>query len=286
MTTSRQGLISGLLGITLFAGSLPATRLAVADLSPTFLSSARVSIAAIIALVVLIVLRQPLPKKKDITSLGINAFACVIAYPLLTAYALQHITAGQSIVFNGLLPLCTAFFAFLVGGEKMKPLFWVFAAIGASCVIGYALSLGGEGTMQGNLFMLTAVVICGLGYTEGAKLSRKIGGWQVMCWALVVSLPIMLPLCVWALPTEPALIKSDAWFGLGYVAIFSSLMGFLFWYRGLALGGTASVGQLQLIQPFIGLALAALVLNEMITWPMLGVTVAAIICVAGARKFA
>jgi drug/metabolite transporter (DMT)-like permease len=134
--------------------------------------------------------------------------------------------------------------------------------------------------------MLAAIIVCGLGYAEGAKLSRTLGGWQVISWALVLSLPIMIVLMIVHVPPTFADIEAPAWFSLGYVSLFSMLIGFVFWYRGLAQGGIAAVGQLQLLQPFFGLALAAALLHESVTWVMLAVTGAVILCVAGARKFA
>ena len=134
--------------------------------------------------------------------------------------------------------------------------------------------------------MFAAIVVCGLGYAEGAKLSRTLGGWQVISWALVLSLPGMLPLALFLMPPSLASIGTPAWIGLAYVSLFSMLIGFVFWYRGLAQGGIASVGQLQLLQPFFGLALAATLLHEPVTWVMFAVTVGVILCVIGARRFA
>ena len=135
--------------------------------------------------------------------------------------------------------------------------------------------------------MLAAIVVCGLGYAEGARLSRTLGGWQVISWALVLSLPVMVALS-YPLPWPPTFagIGAPAWIGLAYVSLFSMLIGFVFWYRGLAQGGIAAVGQLQLLQPFFGLALAATLLHEPVTPAMILVTVAVIGCVAAARRFA
>ena len=134
--------------------------------------------------------------------------------------------------------------------------------------------------------MLAAILVCGLGYAEGARLSRTLGGWQVISWALVLSLPVMAVLMALTLPESFAGIGAPAWLGLAYVSLFSMLIGFVFWYSGLAQGGIAAVGQLQLLQPFFGLALAATLLGETVSPAMLAVTVAVIACVAGARRFA
>jgi len=152
-------------------------------------------------------------------------------------------------------------------------------------VVGYAARNGIEASLQADLLMLAAIVVCGLGYAEGGRLARHLGGWQVISWALLLALPVMLPLMVAMRPSSFTAVAASAWWALGYVAVFSMLVGFLFWYRGLAQGGIAAVGQLQLLQPFFGLALAALLLHETVSAGMLLVTVAAVICVAGARRF-
>ncbi|PHH48920.1 hypothetical protein CRX51_17390 [Pluralibacter gergoviae] len=138
----------------------------------------------------------------------------------------------------------------------------------------------------GDLLMLAAVAVCGLGYAEGARLSRKLGGWQVICWALVVALPVMAAGAVYSFPSSAAAIHPTAWAALGYVSLFSMLIGFIFWYRGLAIGGIAAVGQLQLLQPLLGLMLSALLLHESIGTAMLATTAGVILCVAGAKRFA
>ena len=153
-------------------------------------------------------------------------------------------------------------------------------------VAGFALARGGGGSTAGDLLMVAAILLCGFGYAEGALLARRLGGWQVISWALVLALPLMVLLALTSLPVAWGGIGPSAWAGLAYVSVFSMLVGFVFWYRGLALGGIAGVGQLQLLQPFLGLALAALLLGEPVTWPMLAATVAAVLCVSGARRFA
>ncbi|MGN6585110.1 MAG: DMT family transporter [Rhizobiaceae bacterium] len=286
MDDKRSGLGSGLLGVVIFSGSLPATRVAVAGFSPLFLTSARAVIAALLGALLLWLGRQSRPRSRDLGSLAVVALGVVIGFPMLTALALQHITAAHSIVFVGLLPLATAAFAVLRGGERPKPLFWLFSILGSMTVAGFALSNGGKASLSGDLLMTAAIVLCGLGYAEGAKLSRRLGGWQVISWALVLAFPLMATMAFAALPASWAAITAPSWIGLGYVSVFSMLVGFVFWYRGLALGGTASVGQLQLLQPFLGLALAGLLLGEPILWKMIAATGIVVLCVAFARRFA
>jgi drug/metabolite transporter (DMT)-like permease len=286
MERTSAGWVNGLIGVMIFSGSLPATRLAVMQFDPVFLTVARAAIAGALALCLLLAFREKRPARRDVASLVVVAFGVVVGFPLLTALALQHVTSAHSIVFVGLLPLATAIFAVVRGGERPKPAFWIFSLLGSALVAGFALSQELTASPVGNALMLAAIIVCGLGYAEGARLSRTLGGWQVISWALVLSLPVMIVLAIMTMPPTFAGIDGPAWISLGYVSLFSMLIGFVFWYRGLAQGGIAAVGQLQLLQPFFGLALAATLLHEQVTTVMLAVTVAVILCVAGARKFA
>lgn len=286
MDKSASGWVNGFVGVLIFSGSLPATRVAVADFDPTFLTSARAAIAGLLGLAMLLLFRQKRPERSDFLSLVIVALGVVVGFPLLTALALKHVTSAHSIIFVGLLPLATAIFGVLRGGERPRPAFWLFSCIGSALVAGFALMQGVTASPVGDGLMLAAIIVCGLGYAEGAALSRRLGGWQVICWALAISLPIMLVLTFATLPPSFAAIGSGAWAGLAYVSLFSMLIGFVFWYRGLAQGGIAAVGQLQLLQPFFGLALAATLLHEQVSPLMVVVTLGVVACVFGAKKFA
>jgi drug/metabolite transporter (DMT)-like permease len=281
-----SGWINGFIGVVIFSGSLPATRLAVLEFDPVFLTVVRAAIAGVLAVALLWLFRERRPARDQWLPLLIVALGVVLGFPLLTALALQHVTSAHSIVFVGLLPLATAIFAVLRGGERPRPVFWIFSTLGSALVVGFALAQGLTASPTGDLLMLAAILACGLGYAEGAKLSRALGGWQVICWALVLSLPLMAVLSVWLAPASFSTISLSAWVGLAYVSLFSMLIGFVFWYRGLAQGGIAAVGQLQLLQPFFGLALAATLLHEQVSLGMLASTLGVILCVAGAKKFA
>lgn len=288
MERKSAGWGSGLVGILIFSGSLPATRIAVADFSPLFLTSARAVIAAVLGALFLYVFarRQPRPTRGDALSLALVAGGVVVGFPLLTALSLQHINAARSIVFIGVLPFATAIFGVIRGGERPRPVFWIFSLLGAAAVAGFAVYQSGAGNLVGDLLMVAAIVVCGLGYAEGATLSRRLGGWQVISWALLLSLPPMATLALLNLPASWENIGSPAWLGLAYVSVFSMMVGFVFWYRGLALGGIARVGQVQLLQPFFGFVLAALFLGEPITWPMIASTLVVVTCVFGAKRCA
>ncbi|MDA8518509.1 DMT family transporter [Citrobacter sp. Igbk 16] len=283
--SSVSGWVNGLLGVVIFSGSLPATRVAVLDMDPFFLTFLRASIAGIVAVMLIFGFREKRPHASHLIPLVIVAVGVVIGFPLLTAMALQHVTSAHSIVFLGLLPLTTATFGVLRGGERPKLAFWIFSVIGSLLVMGFALSRGASVSLTGDLLMLSAVIACGLGYAEGAKLTRILGGWQVISWALIISLPFMLIASLLTMPATFSGIGTSAWVSLGYVSLFSMMIGFIFWYKGLAIGGIAAVGQLQLLQPFFGLCLSATLLHETVSPLMVLITLGVILCVIGSRRF-
>jgi len=285
MTDKSKGWLNGLAAVLFFSGTMPATRLAVAGLDPFFLTAARASIAGLLAGALLLATRAPRPSRSDLPSLAVVAGGVVIGFPLLAALALRHIGSARSLVFLGLLSLTTALFGVLRGGERPRPPFWLFSLLGAAVIGGFALSRGAGADPTGDLLVLLAVIICGLGYAEGGVLSRRLGGLRVICWALVLSLPLALPAAALLRPAATGPVPVSAWLGLAYVSLFSMLAGFVFWYRGLALGGIAAVGQVQLLQPLFGLALSAQILHEPVGWPMLAATAGVVACVAGARRF-
>ena len=191
---TSSGWLNGFLGVLIFSGSLPATRVAVAEFDPLFLTVARATIAGILALAILLLFKERRPSKQQLLPLAVVALGVVLGFPLLTAQALQYVTSAHSIVFLGLLPLATAVFGVIRGGERPRPVFWLFSILGSLLVMGYAFAQGLTASPQGDLLMLLSVLVCGLGYAEGAKLSRTLGGWQVISWALVLSLPLMIAL--------------------------------------------------------------------------------------------
>jgi drug/metabolite transporter (DMT)-like permease len=291
------GLVFGFAGCLIFAGSLPATRLAVAAFDPLLITAGRAVIAGLLGLALLLLSRQRWPDLAAWGRLVIVACGVVLGFPLFSAYAMHLVPANHGIVFIGLLPMMTAAAAVLRGGERPKPAFWLFAGLGGAIVIGYALiqarQAGHDFTLQpADIDMLIAVAVCGLGYAEGAVLARRLGSWQVICWALVLSLPAMIPVLCWRWQLSGLDINSffaagpGPLLGFGYVTLFSMLIGFFFWYHGLKLGGIARVGQLQLIQSFIGLGLAALVLGEAVPLTAMVSAVLVVACIAGARRFA
>ncbi|WP_458122716.1 DMT family transporter [Paenibacillus sp. Z3-2] len=286
MKKTTSGWINGFLGVLIFSGSLPATRLAVTDFDPLFLTVSRAAIAGILAAICLLLFKQKVPVRRDILPLILVALCVVVGFPMLTGLALQYVTSAHAIIYVGLLPLSTAIFGVLRGGEHPRPIFWVLSALGSFLVVGFAL-LGGEASSPvGDGLMLASIVVCGYGYAEGARLSRSLGGWKVISWALTISLPVMLLLSFLYIPQSWGNIRVSSFISLAYVSLFSMYIGFVFWYRGLAQGGIVGVGQLQLLQPFFGLLLSALILHESVGWPNFVVNIGVVLCVTFAKRLA
>lgn len=282
-----QGLTLGMIGVVIFSGSLPATRAAVAGFEPVFLTAARALLATIGAVIALALFSNNRPLRSELPSLIVVAASVVLGYPLLSGIAMTEITSARGLLFTGLLPLSTATWAMVRGGERPHPAFWLFAIAGSGVLATYALlNGGGEGVLTADSLMLVAIVVCGLGYAEGAVLSRRLGGWQVICWALVIAAPAMLVVAAVTWPSGWPSFNSSAWIGLAYIALFSMLIGFFFWYRALAIGGSSRVGQLQLLQPLIGIGLSAVLLQERIAWSLIATAIGVLGCVAGARRAA
>jgi drug/metabolite transporter (DMT)-like permease len=255
--------VLGGLGVALFSGTFPATKIALRDLSPWFISFGRAAVAAALAGVTLVLLRSRRPQGADVARLVLSALSVVVATPLLIALSLRGTPASHVAVVFALLPAVTAAFGVLRGGERPGSLFWVAALVGVAIVTAFELSQSHGGLSLADGYVLLAVVVCAAGYVEGAVVARSIGGLETICWSLVITLPLTLP---GALLTAPHHVpQSDALLGFLYVSIFAMFLGFVFWYAGLA-RGIARVSQMQLLQPLLTLALSALLLGEHIGW--------------------
>ncbi|NJM19663.1 MAG: DMT family transporter [Richelia sp. SM1_7_0] len=278
------GLIYGFLGVLGFSGTLPATRIAVTNFDPIVVGLGRAVIAAAFAIVLLRLTRQPIPHRQYWKSLGIIVGGVIIGFPLLSAWAMQQLPASHGAIVTGILPLATAIVAALRMGEKPSLGFWIASFLGSMTIVTFAL-IEGNGTIQfADIFLIVAVIAAAFGYAEGGELAKTLGGWQVICWALVLSAPILIiPVTVVVL--QKGISASPyAWLGFGYVSIISMFLGFFAWYRGLAIGGIARVSQIQLLQPFLSILLSALFLGEKITYLMICTALIVVISVAIGRK--
>lgn len=267
MTMSRDklGLVLGLIGITIFAGSLPATRIAVATLDPWFLTAARAAIAGVASLLVLMALRRPIPPRSAWLPLVVIALAIVLGFPVLSALAMVSVPAAHGGVVLGILPLATSATAVLLAGERPSLGFWLAGAVGAALVVAFAFRHGGTGSLAaGDLVLVAAIASTAIGYTLSGRLALTMPGWEVISWACALSLPIAAVATYTLWPANVVAVPHEAWAALGFVGLFSQFIAFFAWNTGLALGGIARVGQIQLLQTFMIVALAALINGETI----------------------
>lgn len=275
----------GLVGVVVFSMTLPMTRLAVAGLDAGFVAFGRAAVAAVAAAVLLMAWRAPWPTAAQWRSLVVVAAGIVLGFPYFSSLAMRDVPAAHGAIVVGLLPLATAVCAAWFARERPSAGFWACAIAGSALVIGFALRQGG-GFAWGDGWMLAAVVAGAVGYAEGGRLSQTMGGTRTICWALVVSLPVVLPLAGWRATVTDWQVPASAWGGFAYVALMSQLIGFFFWYAGLARGGVARVGQVQLVQPFLTVLFAALVVGEPLEAATLVFALAVIATVAIGRRAA
>ncbi|HZY16981.1 MAG TPA: DMT family transporter [Ramlibacter sp.] len=263
-----RGLWLGLLGVAIFALTLPMTRLAVGtpqapQMSGVFIALGRAVVAAMLSAAFLLATRAPLPARRDWPALAITAAGVVFGFPLLTSVAMRYVEAVHASVIVGVLPLATAAVGAWLHRQRPSAGFWACAGLGSVLVVAFALLRnGGASTVlhPADLLLLGAMGCAAVGYAWGARLSQRMRAEHVICWALVLSLPVTAPAAFLARPTLA--LPASAWWAFGYVAVFSMWLGFFAWYRGLAEGGTVRVSQVQLVQPFLSMVFAVPLLDE------------------------
>ena len=287
----RRGLWLGLLGTAIFSVTLPMTRLAVGtpdapQMSGTFIAMGRALVAGVLSVLYLLAMRAPLPRRADWMPLGLTAAGVVFGFPLLTSVAMRHVQAVHASVIVGVLPLATAAVGALLHRQRPSTGFWLCAGWGSALVVGFAVTQGGGAAAwslsPADALLLGACVCAAVGYGYGGRLSHHMPAEQVICWALVLSLPLCLPLALLNWPTTA--IQTSSWLAFGYLAVFSMWLGFFAWYRGLALGGTVRVSQVQLLQPFLSMLAAIPLVGERLDATTVGFALAVIATVYLGRR--
>ncbi|OZM83250.1 DMT family transporter [Pseudonocardia sp. MH-G8] len=285
-SASRRAAITGsalgAVGVLGFSMSLPATRAAVADLDPWLVAFGRAVGAGLLAVLYLWWRRVPRPSAAQCRRLAVVAAGVVVGFPLFTSLALTATTAAHGGVVVAVLPALTAVFAVLRARERPSALFWLASGAGAAVVVVFtAISGSATGALEtADVFLLAAVVLCGLGYAEGGAVARELGGANTICWALVLSLPVTVGISTIAAVQTPPHAGPAAWTGFAYLTVVSMFLAFFAWYAGLARGGIARVGQIQLAQPLLTLAWAVLLLGETVPGSAVAVALAVLLCVA------
>lgn len=267
----KEALLWGMVGVTLFAATLPMTRLAVGpvdapQLSPWFVTFGRAAVAGLLSIGYLLWQhrrgRLNVPQRAEWPLLAVTAFGVIVGFPLLLALALRHVPSTHGAVVTALLPLSTAVLGALWFRQRPSAGFWACALVGSGLVLGFMVwRAGGIYLGAANIYLLIAMTTGALGYIGGARLTPRLGSEQVICWVLVCSLPLTLPVAAWFAPASASAIGAASWMGFAYVALFSMWIGFFAWYRALALGAVR-VSQFQLVQPFLSLLFAVPLVGE------------------------
>jgi drug/metabolite transporter (DMT)-like permease len=278
------GLVLGSLGIVGFSFSLPATRLAVADFDPWLVAFGRATVAAALAAAYLLATRAPRPTREQTRSLAIVGAGVIVGFPLLTSLALEVQTAAHGAVVIAILPAATAVAAVRRAHEHPSRAFWLAAGAGLVAVLAFVLTQGVAGLQAGDAFLLGAVVLCAIGYAEGGALSRTLGGPATICWALVLAAPLTASVTGLTIALTGIHGGATAWLGFAYVAVVSMFLGFFAWYAGLARGGVARIGQVQLAQPVLTLGWSAALLGEHVGAATLLTALAVLACVAATQR--
>ena len=265
LSREHLGLLLGFIGVAVFGGSLPATRIAVSAIDPLAVTALRTAIAGLCSLALLIVLRRPIPPRRLWPQLAIATLGVSIMFPFLMAVGMKTVDASHGAVVLGILPIATALVAVIITHERPKPLFWIASLAGAALVVWFSMRQSGGTLSVGDLLLFGSVASSAIGYAYSGRLTAIMPGWEVISWALVVALPISLPAAALTIPADLTHIALKPWLALLYVALFSQWIGFFAWNAGMAMGGIARVSQVQLLQPFVTFAIASFFNNETIT---------------------
>lgn len=285
MSREHQGLLLGLLGVTMLSVTLPATRLAVAELDPLLVGLARTIVPAVPAALLLLLTRQARPTRQEVGRLLIASIGIVYGFPILMTVAMKTLPSAHGAVVTGIMPLATAAVGAVVSGDRPSLGFWLCGIAGSAAVVAYAVIDGAGALAWADLILVVAILTAALGYAVGGQAAKRLGGWQTICWIMVLALPLSIAIVPVLQPQLPqAEISRSAWFGLLYVLFGSQFLSFFAWYRGLALGGVTRVSQLLLLQPCITLVFAAALAGEALGWLEIGFTLLIVAIVAIGRR--
>ena len=277
-TRENYGFLLGFIGVLIFSLTLPITRhLTQIDFTSLEIGFGRGFLAGIASVLILLFKGQfkteNLPSKTDLRKLIIAAIGVVFAFPIFTAIAMQTIPAGNGGIVLAAVPLSTAIFAGLLSEENPTTKFWGIAVIGFITVIVFRLltnDLGITNIGFGDFALLVCVVIGGMGYAQGGILGKTMSGWKVICWALVISLPLVIPLTILNFDvTHLIQVANESFVSIllfAFLCLFNNLIGFFFFYEGLGIGGVARVSQVDLFRPFFTFFFSAVFLGETMTF--------------------
>jgi drug/metabolite transporter (DMT)-like permease len=278
------GLLLGFVGVVIFGATLPMTRVAVPYLDPVFLTAGRAAVAGLIAVAVLVALRRPFPPMAAVPRIALASLLLVGGFPVFSGFAMLTVPASHGAVVIGIMPLATAVLGAILLRERPSPAFWLAAVIGSAIIVVFSLRDGGGRIQPGDLLLVGAIASASLGYVLSADLSRSMPGWEVISWAVVIALPVSIPLAWATAPADAAAVPAVAWAAFAYLGLMSQYLGFFAWNAGLAMGGVSRVSQVQLLQTFVTFGIAALVSGERVdVWTWLAAVAVCAVVLVGRR---
>lgn len=253
-----------------FSFTLVAVKLGLESFTPTVMSFGRVIPVSLICLIALKMSgKSLLPPREDLNQVLAVTIGVVIAFPAITSFSLQHVTAGEAGIIGALGPIIAAALAVLYGHKHPGREFWFAAAIGTVATIVFALTRGlGQG--GGELLfwyaaLLVSVTLWSWGQVTGGTLSGKHHSIHVLAWAILLGTPlnaavagydilVVNPITHW-----PTL---SAWIGFLFVSFISMFMAFYIWYAAMARIGVVKTTVLQLVQPILTLVWGIWLIKE------------------------
>ena len=255
-------MLIGLIGVIIFALTLPASKLAVEVFHPAFVSFGRALIAGLAGLIYIFINKAPIPELSVIKRISFIVFGIVVGFPFLMTLAMAKGSSSHGGIILGFMPLLTTIVGVIKFKERPSKGFWFASILGTSFVLIYALIQGSGSLSYMDFLLLSATIFSAIGYAEGAELSRQMSPKLVISWAVVLALPLNAIVTYYYFETDYLKVDAMYWQALLFLGLFSMYIGFFFWYEGLSMGGISRVSQVQLLQPFITLLCANLLLSE------------------------
>lgn len=291
LSNENKGFIFGFIGILIFSLTPPATKIALGfnnnALTPEFITFGRSALAGTLSLIYLFSSKKKIPNIKYFFNILIIAISLTVGFPLFLSLGLTHSTSTHAAVILTLMPLITAMFASFYFKKKASLGFWICAIIGCLVVIIYTLIRGrtDDGFIElsyADILFFISAIAGAAGYVFGAKLTKIMGSVDVISWALAFAFPFHLILAIYYFPTKE--ITMISWLGFLYVSLFSQWIGFFAWYKGLNLGGSVRVSQIQLLMPFLTFIFSIFLLNEILDFSTIFFSLAAVLIIYISKK--
>ena len=265
---------AALLAVVLWGGSPIATKLVVADLDPFAVGALRTLIAAVPAAAILAFGRLALPASASGRwLLAVSSFSGFVVFPLLFSFALQLTSGSHGGLALAILPITTALIAALFERRLPRRRWWLGAAValaGTLLLVDRRFGLSGPGaSLEGDLLVLLSCLAASAGYVAGGRAAREVGTLSVTFWGLAFGGLMLLPFGPFLVSPEAlAGLGAGAWTAMLYLGLMISIVGYLAWYWALAQGDMTRVALVQFLQPGFSLLFAAVVLGELVTWPL------------------